>query len=100
MADFVVRQRAIIQRLLQDGDGHHMRQCLAAHLAEVRSRQDSGDSRSRARGGDIDAANASMGVTGADEGRMQHARDLQIVQIAALAGDKLGIFDPANLAPK
>jgi hypothetical protein len=61
-------------------------------LRQVTRGVDSDDPRHGARGGGVDRAHARVGVRAPHEGRVQHAGEAEILDVAAAAGDEALIF--------
>ena len=100
MAHFALRQRLIVQRLLDDGDGHHMGQRLTRDLAKIGGRIDGKDARNRLRRRGVDLENSSMSINRTHKGRVRNAGNRQVVEISALPRNQLGIFNASDFSTK
>ena len=72
---------------------------LREHRHQVVERVDRMDAGQRQRLAGIDAANERVRIRAADERDMQHTRQRDVVEVAALAGEQRQVLAAGRLAP-
>ena len=88
-ADFVLGQAIRHVNLFDRRIRHQQRDPLIAHrFRQIAVRHDGVDARQRQRAGFVDAADSGMGMRAAQHHRVQHAGQLDVVDIAAVAGEQ------------
>ena len=93
----VLGERPGHEGLLDGGMGHIERQAARAHgLGQIRMGQHGHDAGQGQRRALVDALDQRMGVGAAHEGGVQHARQLHVIHIAALAGEQGRVFLAQN----
>ena len=97
VTDFIARQRRLRARRRDRGIGREHRDRRAAHrLGQIVGGEHRMDARHRHRGADVDAADHGMGMRRAHEAGVQQARQFQVVDEAAAAGEQRRIFEPLH----
>ena len=92
--DAVARQDGVLGRLEIGNRGGARHQ--AARSVDVGAGQDGDDARDRARGGDVDASDARVRVRAAQDGRMEHPGQAQVVDVGRQPLDQARILDPLH----
>ena len=90
VAHAVQRDAALLDRRVGEaGQG-------SGDLGDVGAGHDQGHARQRLGPADIDRLDAGMGVRAAQRGRVQHVRQRDVVDVAALAGQQARVLDPLH----
>jgi hypothetical protein len=97
IADLVPRQRQLGAHRRDGGVRHRRRDRIGGEPARhVGGRQHRMDARHRQRRRHVDRADTRMRMRAAHETRLQHARQLDVVDETRTSGQQRGIFDPRH----